>query len=536
MTIATPTPRRRLLSAAAVAALAGSALVAGTATPASAVPIPPGSITGVVVGPDGAPAPGVSVYVTGDLNGDGDYNDPEDSFDNIDTGAGGDYAFAHLAAANYQVQFSGPGYQNQSTLVSVGAGNSALPTTILAAEAPFVVVDANTDITGTVTNAATGLALPGASVTAYNATTGAYVQGTTVDVTGAYEFEDLDPSIPVKLMFTRSGGGGLLGYENQWSGGARSKGAAAVVTLTPGTPVTVSAALTQYAGITGKVLNPGGGVPYSASVVAFDADTAAVSFATVRPDGAYYLDGLHAGESYRLRFTGYDLVGNDTANDGHTYLDVWHGGSNDFTHATALTTGAPGTFTTGIDATFDDSLTVLEKPSIAGTFAIGKTLKANPGRWSKNGGSVFTYAWLRGSKTLATGPTYKPAKADAGRKISLQVTNSNLYAGEERVATVTVTGKVAKYASKIDKLAKTKKGKLTVKVKAGGEKAKKIKGKVVLKKGKKTIAKAKVKKGKAKFPLKGQLARPGKHKFTVKYTGNKTTFAYQGKIKVTVRK
>lgn len=535
-------PGRRLVSAAAVAALAGSTLAVGTAAPASAAPIPTGSITGTVVGPDGAPIPGATIYLAGDRDGDGDYYGDADSFTGIATDGTGGYAFAHLPAGNYLVEFSAlghrPEYYNDATSpatatpVAVGTGNIAVPVVSLAAEAPSVVVDADTDVTGVVTDALTGKSLAGARVTAYNAATGAWVASTSTDVTGAYEFGTLDPAVPVKLEFYRYGAGALLGYRTIWSGGARTKGTAVPVAMTPGTPVTVPIALTPYAGFTGKVLNPAGQVPYGAYVEAYDADTNVASSASVRPDGTYYLGDLNAGETYRFKFSGFDFVGNDTANDTHYYLDSWYGGSNDFSNAAPVAAGAAGTFTPGIDATFGDSLVALEQPSISGDFAIGKTLTANPGRWNKNGGSTFTYEWLRGSTIAGTGATYELGSADAGSRISLRVTNTNVANGEERVATATVEGKIAKYAPKVR--AKAKHGKLTIKLKTPGQKAKKVKGMVVVKQGKAKVGKAKVKKGTATLVLKGMFAKPGKHKFTIKYHGNKTTASFQKKVKVKV--
>jgi hypothetical protein len=535
---------RRLVGLTAAGALAASAVALGAAAPASAAPIPVGSISGVVTGPTGAPVVGASVYAIRDVDGNGTYFDDADFFESIGTGLAGDYAFDHLPDGNYLLDFSAPGllseYYNDATTtatatpVTVAGGAVAVPAVGLAADTTTVVVDADTDVTGTITNAVTGAPIPGASVSAYNATTGAYITGRSADVNGAYELDSLDPAVPVKLSFSEFSSGAALDYTSVWSGGARSKGSAAVITLTPGTPIAASGALTPMAGITGKVLNPAGAVPYGASVVAYDADTNPAASASVRPDGTYYLTNLNPGESYKLQFSGYDYINNDNANDTHYYLDTWYGGSNDYPNAETLVAGAAGAYTPGIDVTFSDSLTAIEQPSIEGDFLVGKALTANPGRWTKNAGSVFTYEWLRGDTVVATGGTYAPVAGDAGKKLGLRVTNNNLTNGEERVATVTVAGKTVKFMPKVK--AKAKGGALKITLKADGQKAKKIKGKVTVKQGKATVGKAKVKKGKATIVLKGKFAKKGKHKFTIKYNGNKTTAAFEKKVKVKVKR
>lgn len=62
------------------------------------------------------------------------------------------------------------------------------------------------------------------------------------------------------------------------------------------------------------------------------------------------------------------------------------------------------------------------KPTVSGTLAVGSTLTAKPGTWTKS--TSFTYQWLRGGKSIsgATTSTYKLVAADAGKQISVKVT------------------------------------------------------------------------------------------------------------------
>jgi hypothetical protein len=175
---------------------------------------------------------------------------------------------------------------------------------------------------------------------------------------------------------------------------------------------------------------------------------------------------------------------------------------------------------------------------ISGKFQIGKTLTGDRGRWNRSGGSTFGYEWLRGGTVVGTGTTYRLTAADAGKSVALRVTNTNVSMEQQRVATATTRATVAKYAAKVSgkarKVKKTGATRVRITVKAPGQAARKITGKVKVFDGKKRVAAAKVKKGKASFLLKN--AKAGKHTYTVKYNGNKTTLAVQGKVKIKVKK
>ncbi|XBB65323.1 hypothetical protein ABFU82_14505 [Nocardioides sp. WV_118_6] len=76
----------------------------------------------------------------------------------------------------------------------------------------------------------------------------------------------------------------------------------------------------------------------------------------------------------------------------------------------AATAAVTGTFTT------------TPTPRVAGTAKVGKKLTAKPGTWAPT--ATLRYQWLRNGKVVkgATRATYKLAKADRGKRVSVRVT------------------------------------------------------------------------------------------------------------------
>ncbi|MBO1902968.1 choice-of-anchor M domain-containing protein [Leucobacter weissii] len=64
-------------------------------------------------------------------------------------------------------------------------------------------------------------------------------------------------------------------------------------------------------------------------------------------------------------------------------------------------------------------------PTISGTAQVGKKLTARPGSWQPSGVKLG-YRWLRNGAAIpkATGSSYTPAAADAGKRISVRVTGA----------------------------------------------------------------------------------------------------------------
>ncbi|MDF1487419.1 Ig-like domain-containing protein [Tessaracoccus caeni] len=87
-------------------------------------------------------------------------------------------------------------------------------------------------------------------------------------------------------------------------------------------------------------------------------------------------------------------------------------------------------------------------PTITGTKAVGKTVKASVKAW-KPSGVTFAYQWLRDGKAIkgATKSSYKLTKSDAGKKISVKVTGSK--SGYSSVSKTSKTVTVAKVVSSV---------------------------------------------------------------------------------------
>jgi hypothetical protein len=64
-------------------------------------------------------------------------------------------------------------------------------------------------------------------------------------------------------------------------------------------------------------------------------------------------------------------------------------------------------------------LSLVGKPSITGTFQIGKVLAVNNGTWDS--GTKFSYTWLRNGIVVGTSKSYKLSQGDVGSNISVEV-------------------------------------------------------------------------------------------------------------------
>ncbi len=130
---------------------------------------------------------------------------------------------------------------------------------------------------------------------------------------------------------------------------------------------------------------------------------------------------------------------------------------------TASKTGrADGTSTSGAvkPVKAGNALTKTPTPTVSGTAKVGKTLKAKAGTWAP-AKVTLKYQWLRDGKPIAkaTKTSYKLVKADAGHKISVQVTGSK--SGYVTVAKISKAKTIAKVKAtvKVSLPAKIAKGK-----------------------------------------------------------------------------
>lgn len=524
----------RCAAVAAVIGVVGSGALLCAAPSTVAAPVPTGAVTGKIVNVDGSPLAGARVTVVG--------NGPVwQAF----TDTNGGYFVGRIPAGNYQVSFEASGYVNENAAapVNVGASPRDLGVTDLALEPALPPNLSTADIYGVVTDAVTGKPVPGVVVTAYEVGSVGGKEADRTDSAGVYDLNNLTGGASYKLSFEDStAGGGDLEYRTAWSGGAPTHVKAVPVVAKVGEAVDYPVALQRSAGITGTVLGPSGAVPYGAEVEVYDLDGEWIEGATVGADGRYFAAGLQPGQEYRLRFSGYDFVGNDTDRGVHYYIAEWYDGAH-FGNAKTVTAGAAGTFVAKIDAKLDDSLIASEPPSIAGSYTVGSTLTGHLGRWNKAAGSRFTYEWLRGDAVVGTGPTYGLSAADAGRSVSLRITHTNYDdSGDVRVATATAAGQVVKHVSTLSaRGVRVKRGprkgavKVVLRVRAGSQPASSVTGSVAITEGARKVGTVKIVNGTGRFTTRKTLKR-GKHTFQLAYSGNPTTLADDARITFKIAK
>jgi hypothetical protein len=170
---------------------------------------------------------------------------------------------------------------------------------------------------------------------------------------------------------------------------------------------------------------------------------------TTDASGAYEVTGLAAGT----------IAVKANGPSGKGYSSSFHGGGKSFEGSKTFGL-KPGGSKKGVNVTLSKKLTV-GTPKISGTVAVGSTLKAKTGTWSK--GTTFSYQWYANGKAIkkATKSSYKLTKSQKGKKITVRVagTKSGYATGYK---TSKATGKVAVAATpKIKGTAKVGK-KLTV--------------------------------------------------------------------------
>jgi surface antigen len=169
--------------------------------------------------------------------------------------------------------------------------------------------------------------------------------------------------------------------------------------------------------------------------------------------------------------------------------------------------------------------------SVGGAPQVGSPLAANPGV-TDPAQAAATYAWLRDGEPIAgaTTPAYTPTKADAGHRVSVQVTltapghfpSINEYAaGTIKAATrLTVAARSARRAAT-----------LTIKLKTAGLPVKD--GRIVVRVGKHTVATLAAK---HKVRLRVAGLKPGKRTITVLYRGTATVLGDSATARVKVKR
>ncbi len=232
-----------------------------------------------------------------------------------------------------------------------------------------------------------------------------------------------------------------------------------------------------------------------------------------KPFWEYALDTTDAAGKYSVTgFAPGTIAVMALGPSGQGYSEAFHGGGRSFetSKTFSLTSGASKG---GVDIKLTKKLTV-GTPKVSGTAAVGSTLKAKTGTWTK--GTKFSYQWYADGKVIkkATKSSFTLTKSQKGKKITVKVTGTNpTYA--TGVKTSKATAKVATVATpKISGTAKVGK-KLTAKPGTWTKGTKfsykwYANGKVIKKATKSTFTVSTSQKGK---------------KITVKVTGKKSGFA-----------
>ncbi len=100
---------------------------------------------------------------------------------------------------------------------------------------------------------------------------------------------------------------------------------------------------------------------------------------------------------------------------------------------------------TQVFAGYKKDILALAIPTVSGKAKAGLTLTADPGTWTE--GATLSYQWYANGKKIsgATKATYKPGKAQIGKKITVKVTGKKSGYNTE-TKTSSATAKVAKYS------------------------------------------------------------------------------------------
>ncbi len=491
----------------------------GAGTAVNATLTSGGSISGRVTSDAGAPLEFVTVVADGQY----DYTDKN-----------GVYTIKHVAAGSHQVYFDDPieEYLGERWDNSTYTSGSVAPTPVAvapdqavgninAALTPAPADPTRTvEVTGVVKDSL-GAPVVGAEVRAR--TTPAYeVDERTVEYVysnrqGVFSFTELEKvqgenQFKIYAEAEEQGDDNAFELFGTWFGGTQNDEASPAVTVTPGTPVgAVDFVLDRAGGISGSVTGLAG-APLIPSVSLFGPTDGRFLFsgAEFEADSTFESRSIRPG-TYKVRF-----------DDGAGYhAGEWWKDQAKLEDAVEITVKA-GQMVGGLNAALGNTLAAKERPAIDGYPWVGKPIAADSGQWNLQTGTAFKYQWLVGSTVVGTGDSFTPSTALIGDRLTLRVTAEN--GRLVGTATSAASAKIG-YQPKIK--VKVKGSKADLKIKASPVKAKKIKGKVIVKEivkvkddgtiKYKKIGKAKIKKGKGTVSL--SKLKKGKHKLVFFFTG-----------------
>ena len=185
-----------------------------------------------------------------------------------------------------------------------------------------------------------------------------------------------------------------------------------------------------------------------------------------------------------------------------------------------------------------DAISIVMKPRITGTGAVGRLLTADPGQWSggteASGPPDYSYQWLRGGAAIpgAVAQTYQVDKADVGQDLAVLVTATRpaYKAGKFTTAPVTVAKLTSKLSAALARKTVTK-GKaamlrLVLRVPSMGSPT----GDVTILDKKSTLTQKAFTKGRhGRLVVKLSGLAPGVHKLRAVYAGTATVAGSRSK-------
>lgn len=489
---------------------------------------PAGAITGQVTSDAGAPLEYVEVFAGG-------------SFDVTDKS--GVYVLENVRVGSHKLEFHDPireydgeYYNNvqtsaEATAISVAPGQVVSGINANLTPLPAVSPAPSVELSGVIKDDA-GTPLVGVPVYAYDTPNAPakeqVVESTRSNRAGVYSFTRLESSVENQYKIQANTASYEPGDDNafavfgSWFGGRTSYDRAPAITV-PAAGADIS--LTRAGGIAGAITGVAG-LPLEGFVSVTDADGSQYGVAGTKVDNTFLSRELYPG-TYKVSFS--DFSSNHAG-------EWWKDAS--FEDATTITVRS-GQVVTGLSAVLAGTLSAKERPEVDGYPWVGKPVTVDSGTWNIMGGTRFTYEWLSGSTVVGTGATFTPSASLIGDRLSVRVTAEN-----GRLAGTTSTASTAKVGYKPKIKLRVKGAEASLKIKAPPVKAKKVKGKVVVKEivkvkadgtiKYKKIAKARIKKGKGTVSL-GKLKK-GKHKLVFFFTGKGKVGSNEEKKKVKVKR
>ena len=425
----------------------------------------PGSVSGAVQLPTGKAAPGATVVVYAKAES-GTWTQVDES----STDSRGGYVIGDVPAGTYAVQvFPGnPAYAPQVYLgkTSLDAGTPVTVKDGTRTRLSTVKLTAGATVSGTITLPKGVSDRVARTVDVIDPASGDLVSSVVASKRGSgtswtYAVPGLAAG-SYQVQFARSSGSSLATgqfFKNVPETQGRASATAVKVTAGKTTP-SVNATLRTGATITGRVLDTRG-EPLRCSVLAVSADGTLTTRSAVSSSstGTFTISGLSAGQYKVLvqgdesacvadpqsndETSGYYFDGDDTA--GRTTWDPAQANlvTVEGTGTSALADqyygpvegdtfdSAPAPTVTGkgyvdvVTASRDVKIGAsnLAKPTISGTPAVGRTLKAARGTWAGTGWT-YGYQWYRGDAAIkgATASTYTPTRSDRSKTLTVRVT------------------------------------------------------------------------------------------------------------------